>query len=368
MKFIDEYRQPEAAQALIQQIRRAATRRWKIMEVCGGQTHTLIRSGIDELLSEAVQTIHGPGCPVCVTPLGKIDRALAIASRPSTILATYGDMMRVPGSAGNLLEARSRGADVRMVYSPTDALLLAENHPDAQVVFFAVGFETTAPANAMSVWLARRKGIANFSLLVSHVRVPPAIDAVMADPDCQIQGFLGPGHVCSVMGFSEYERLAERHRVPFVVTGFEPLDLLEGILLLVRMLEQGRHGVENQYSRSVRRDGNAKAREIMDEVFEVTDMPWRGMGPIPGSGLKLRPEYARFDAELLFPQAAPAAEESKLCIAGQVLQGKKNPLDCPAFARQCTPESPLGAPMVSSEGACAAYYAFRRFQEHSHGV
>jgi hydrogenase expression/formation protein HypD len=368
MKFVDEYRNTETARVLVRKTLAIATRQWRIMEVCGGQTHTLIRSGIDAVLSEAIDPIHGPGCPVCVTPLEKIDRALAIASLPNVIFATFGDMVRVPGSKGDLLHAKARGADVRMVYSPLDALKLAEKHPEKEVVFFAVGFETTAPANAMAAWLACQKGIRNFSLLVSHVCVPPAIRALMEDPESQVQGFIAPGHVCTVMGLQEYEELASRYRVPFVVAGFEPLDLLQGIFLLVQQLEKGEARVENQYSRSVRRDGNPEARRLMNEVMEVCDMTWRGIGPIPQSGLRLNAKYEAFDAEKIFLVQEIHAQESPACIAGAVLQGKKKPRQCPAFGRECTPENPLGAPMVSTEGACAAYYAFRRLEEVQNAV
>jgi hydrogenase expression/formation protein HypD len=366
VKFVDEYRDPRLAQALADRIHRAATRPWRVMEICGGQTHTLIRSGIDTLLLEAVTLVHGPGCPVCVTPLEKIDRALAIARRPGVIFTTFGDMMRVPGSEGDLLQAKARGADVRIVYSPVDALRLAEKHADREVVFFAVGFETTAPANAMAARMARQKGLRNFSLLVSHVRVPPAIRLILADATTKIDGFIAPGHVCTVMGTSEYDELAREHRVPFVVAGFEPLDLLQAILMLIELLEAGRVEVRNQYARSVRPAGNAEALRIVREVLEEGDMAWRGIGPIPRSGLVLRPEYAAFDAERRFEVAHVTASESPVCIAGAVLRGLKKPHECPAFGSTCTPERPLGAPMVSSEGACAAYYAFRRFEESRH--
>lgn len=368
MKFVDEYRDTETARILVRKTLDIATRQWRIMEVCGGQTHTLIRSGIDEVLARAIDPIHGPGCPVCVTPLEKIDRALSIASMPNVIFATFGDMMRVPGSRGDLLHAKARGADVRMVYSPLDALKLAEKHPEKEVVFFAVGFETTAPANAMAAWLAKKKGVRNFSLLVSHVRVPPAITALMEDPETQVQGFIAPGHVCTVMGVKEYEELAARYRVPFVVAGFEPLDLLQGIFLLVQQLERGEARVENQYARSVRSEGNPEARRLMDEVMETCDMKWRGIGPIPQSGLRLNAKFEEYDAEKIFLVQEIQAQESPACIAGAILQGKKKPIQCPVFGRECTPENPLGAPMVSTEGACAAYYAFRRIEEEYHAV
>jgi hydrogenase expression/formation protein HypD len=368
LKYVDEFRDPEAARALIERLRSRSTRAWSVMEVCGGQTHTLIRSGIDELLEGALELIHGPGCPVCVTPLEKIDRALALADRPDLILSSYGDMMRVPGSSGDLLGAKARGADVRLVYSPTDALTMARKHPDRQIVFFAVGFETTAPANAMAVLEAERQGLENFSVLVSHVRVPPAIEVILGDPQCRVQGFLAPGHVCSIMGTREYEVLATRYGVPFVVAGFEPLDLLQGLDLLVELLEAGQSQVRNQYSRSVRREWNEAARRIMEQVFEVADMNWRGIGRIPGSGMRIREDFAAFDAELRFGVGELSAEESSVCIAGEVLQGRRKPQECEAFGKQCTPESPLGAPMVSSEGACAAYHAFRRHRGAGHAV
>ena len=360
MRFVDEYRDEKAAKTLFAAIRREARRPWMLMEVCGGQTHTLIRSGIDRMLPETVHLVHGPGCPVCVTPLEQIDRALAIARRPEVIFTSFGDMLRVPGSATDLLTLKANGADVRMVYSPLDAVKIAEKNPERQVVFFAVGFETTAPANAMAVWQAKAKGLANFSILVSHVLVPPAIEAILASPANRVQAFLAAGHVCAVMGFWEYEPIAEKHRVPIVVTGFEPLDLLEGVLMAVRMLETGRHGVENQYARAVARDGNRPAQELVARVLEVCDRKWRGIGGIPGSGLALRAEYAAFDAERRFAVGAVTAEESPLCIAGEVLRGWKKPHECPAFGTLCTPDRPLGAPMVSSEGACAAYHRYGR--------
>ena len=362
MKYVDEYRDPQAARRLVAAIHAAASRTHRVMEVCGGQTHTLMRYGIDELLGGALELIHGPGCPVCVTPLAKIDRALDLAARPGVVLASFGDMLRVPGSSGDLLQARAKGADVRVVYSPTDALELALRHPDREVVLFAVGFETTAPANAMAVWLAARRGLRNFSVLVSHVRVPPAIRVILDDPDSRVRGFIAPGHVCSIMGYGEYEDLAREYRVPFVVAGFEPLDLLEGLLMLVRLMEHGKGETENQYARSVRREGNPEARKIMDEVFETCDMTWRGIGPIAASGLRLREAYAAYDAERRFDVGRLGAREPESCIAGAVLQGKRKPHDCAAFGGTCTPEHPLGAPMVSSEGACAAYYAFRKIE------
>jgi hydrogenase expression/formation protein HypD len=368
MRYVDEFRDPRLAAGLLKGIRERTTRCWNVMEVCGGQTHTLIRSGIDELLEGCIRLIHGPGCPVCVTPLEKIDRAIAIARRPDTILCSYGDMVRVPGSNHDLLTAKARGADLRIVYSPLDAVRIAQSNPDRQVVFFAVGFETTAPANAMAVREARRLALENFSVLVSHVRVPPAISLILEDPECKVNGFIAPGHVCSVMGYAEYEELALRYRVPFVVAGFEPLDLLQGIYMLADLLEARRGEVGNQYTRSVRRRGNESAREVMEEVFEVAGMNWRGIGAIPESGLCLRDGYARFDAEKRFEVEELRVDEPEDCIAGEVLQGRKTPLECPAFGRECSPENPLGAPMVSSEGACSAYYAFRRHQGVQHGV
>lgn len=368
MKHLSEYRDPKVARALVERIRRTATRKWTLMEVCGGQTHTIVRQGIDEVLAGSVEMIHGPGCPVCVTPLEQIDRALHLASRADVIFTSFGDMLRVPGTEGDLLQVRARGGDVRIVYSPLDALELARANPERQVVFFAVGFETTAPANAMAVWRARELGVGNFSVLVSHVTVPPAITAILDDPAARVQGFLAAGHVCAVMGWTEYEPLAARYRVPIVVTGFEPLDILEGIWMAVRQLEEGRHQVENQYVRAVRREGNRPAQELVGRVFQVVDRGWRGIGTIPASGLGLRPEFADFDAERRFHLYGIRAEEPAACRAGDVLRGTIKPFQCPAFGSTCTPESPLGAPMVSSEGACAAYWAFGRLRGAGAGV
>jgi hydrogenase expression/formation protein HypD len=359
VKYLDEYRDGAAARGLAEAIRRAATRPWVLMEVCGGQTHSIVKYGVDELLPPCVELVHGPGCPVCVTPLETLDRAHAIASRPDVIFCSFGDMLRVPGSRGDLLQVKSEGGDVRVVYSPLDAVNLAAANPGRRVVFFAIGFETTAPANATAAWVARRRGLTNFSLLVSHVLVPPAITALLASPDNRVQAFLGPGHVCTVMGCREYEPIARDHRVPVVVTGFEPVDLLEGILMAVRQLEAGRAEVENQYARAVRPEGNPAALKLLGEVFEVCDRKWRGIGVIPASGYRLRPEYRDFDAEHLFEVADIATNESGACISGEILRGVKKPHDCPAFGRDCTPLSPLGATMVSSEGACAAYHAYR---------
>ena len=334
------------------------------MEICGGQTHTILKSGLEDLLPPEVTLVHGPGCPVCVTPIELIDKAVEIAARPEAILCSFGDMLRVPGSTRSLLDSKAAGGDLRIVYSPMDALKVARDNPQRQVVFFAVGFETTAPANAMSVWQAAREGLENFSLLVAHVLVPPAIEAILSSPNCRVQAFLAPGHVCTVMGFHEYEPLAQRHHVPIVVTGFEPLDLLEGIRMAVAQLEEGRAEVENQYSRAVSRAGNQPAQQRVAEVFEVTNRQWRGIGEIPMSGLRLREAYRRFDAEERFGLRAAGARESAECISGLVLQGLKKPYECPAFGVRCTPERPLGAPMVSSEGACSAYYRYGR-REHA---
>jgi len=333
---------------------------WVIMEVCGSQTHTLLRYGIDRMLPEEITLVHGPGCPVCVTPVEAIDQAVALAGRPDIIFVSYGDMLRVPGTEKDLLAAKAGGGDVRMVYSPLDAVKLASENPERKVVFFAIGFETTAPANAMAVSLAHQQGLDNLFVLTSHMLVPPAVRLIASSPDNQVQGFLAPGHVCTVTGYREYETIARECRVPIVVTGFEPLDLIQGVLMLVTQLEEGRHEVENQYSRSVRRDGNRQARAIMAEVFEVVDHKWRGIGLIPHSGLRLREPYARFDAARAFGLQDLACEEAGVCISGLVLQGVRKPPECPAFGTDCTPERPLGAPMVSAEGACAAYYAYRR--------
>lgn len=362
VKYLSEYRDPKLARTLIARIKALATRRWVLMEVCGGQTHTIVKQGIDELLAGAIEMVHGPGCPVCVTPLEQIDRALALAARPDVVFTSFGDMLRVPGSECDLLQIRARGGEVRVVYSPLDAVDLARQHPDKEVVFFAVGFETTAPANAMAVWRARQLGLTNFSVLVSHVTVPPAMEAILGSPDNRVQGFLAAGHVCTVMGWTEYEPIARRYRVPIVVTGFEPLDLLEGMWMAVRQLEEGRHEVENQYVRSVRRDGNQPAQDLVTRVFELVDRKWRGVGAIPRSGLGLREEFAAFDAERKFSLQGIRTEEPAECRAGDVLRGLLKPFDCPAFGTLCTPERPLGAPMVSSEGACAAYYNYGRFR------
>ena len=360
MRFLDEYRDGEAAAKWVEAIRALVTRPWNIMEVCGGQTHSIVRFGIDELLPAEIRLIHGPGCPVCVTPVELIDRAVAIAGRPDVIFCSFGDMLRVPGSASDLLQVKSRGGDVRVVYSPLDAVQVAEDNPGKRVVFFAVGFETTAPANAMSVAEARRRNLTNFSILVSHVLVPPALEAVLSSPRRQVDGLLAAGHVCAIMGMEEYLPLAERHKVPIVVTAFEPLDLLQGIHMVIKQLEEGRHEVENQYQRLVRPEGNRPAQELIREVFEVKDRAWRGIGVIPMSGLGLREAYAAYDAEKVFEVQGVGGAESPLCQAGLVLQGIIRPQECPAFGNPCTPDNPLGATMVSNEGACAAYYRYRR--------
>jgi hydrogenase expression/formation protein HypD len=366
VRYVDEYRDDTVARSLLDRIAAAVSRPWTIMEVCGGQTHTLIRQGIDQVLPAEIELVHGPGCPVCVTPIALIDEAIAIAKRPDAIVCSFGDMLRVPGSAEDLFMARAAGGDVRVVYSPLDALEIARRNPEKTVVFFAVGFETTAPANAMAVAQAHRLGVENFALLVAHVLVPPAIAAILVSPGNRVQGFLAPGHVCAIQGWREYEPLARDFGVPLVVTGFEPVDLLEGIAMLVRQLEEGRAEVENQYVRAVRRDGNEPARRVVDQVFEVADRAWRGIGVIEASGLKLREAYAHHDAEVLFPHVAGApASESELCIAGDVLRGRAKPHDCPAFGVECTPETPLGAPMVSTEGACAAYFLAGRRREEA---
>jgi len=360
MKFLDEYRDGKIARALAAEIAAAATKPWVLMEICGGQTHTIMRYGLDELLPPNVELVHGPGCPVCVTPLETIDKAIALALRSDVILVSYGDMLRVPGSNSDLFRAKAQGADVRIAYSPVEALKIAKANPDRKVVFLAIGFETTAPANAMAAWQASREGLVNFSMLVSHVLVPPAIRALLASRENRVQGFVAPGHVCTVMGYQEYESLVEGFGIPIVVGGFEPVDLLEAILMLVKQLESGEMRVENQYVRSVTYQGNQPAQQILKEVFEIADQKWRGIGMIPGSGLRLRPEYAAYDAEHLFDLQLITADEPAECISAQVLQGLKKPTDCAAFAVRCTPENPLGAPMVSSEGACAAYYHYRR--------
>ena len=360
MKYVDEYRNGEDARRMLAAIERRVTRTWTLMEVCGGQTHTLIKFGIDRMLPDKVEVVHGPGCPVCVTPLEMIDRAIAIARMPNVIFTSFGDMLRVPGSDTDLLSVKAAGGDVRIVYSPLDAVKLAEQNPDREVVFFGVGFETTAPANAMAVWEASHRRVMNFSMLVSHVLVPPAMEAILGAATNRVQGFLAAGHVCAIMGFHEYEPIAAKYQVPIVVTGFEPLDLLHGTLMLVDMLEDGRWGVENQYARAVQRSGNVLAQGLIAQVFMAGDRKWRGIGEIPSSGLALRPEFEDWDAERRFDVAGVVAEEPAECVSGAIMQGHCRPHECTAFGTRCTPEHPLGAPMVSSEGACAAYYNYGR--------
>ena len=363
MKFVDEYRDADVAQGYARAIARQVTRPWTIMEICGGQTHTIVKYGVDTLLPKSLTLVHGPGCPVCVTPIELIDKAVEIASRPEVIFCSFGDMLRVPGTTHDLLTVKARGGDVRIVYSPLDTLRIAKEHPDKQIVFFAVGFETTAPANAMAVAQARREGLPNFSLLVSHVLVPPAMEAILSSPQNRVQGFLAAGHVCAVMGYQEYEPIAAKYRVPIVVTGFEPVDVFQGIAMCVAQLESGRAEVENQYARSVRREGNRPAQQLIREVFRVVRRRWRGVGEIPESGLGLSDAYADFDAERRFGPAASGSDHTSECQSGLVLQGVLKPHECPAFGTRCTPERPLGAPMVSSEGACAAYYRYRRMRD-----
>ncbi len=362
MKFVDEFRSGKAAHTLAEAIRRKVTRPWSLMEVCGGQTHAIARFGLDELLPKEINLIHGPGCPVCVTPVALIDQALAIAARPGVTFCSFGDMLRVPGSAEDLFSVKSRGADVRVVYSPLDALALARDLPGREVVFFAVGFETTAPANALAVSQAKKEGLRNFSILVSHVRVPPALEAILASPQRRVDAFLAAGHVCSIMGTEEYYPLVAKFHVPIVVTAFEPVDLLQGIFMAVSQLEEGRAEVENQYTRLVKAGGNRPAQQLIQEVFQVVDRTWRGIGAIPNSGFGLREAYAAFDAAQRFGVSDVGGPESPDCQSGLVLQGLLKPTQCPAFGTICTPEHPLGATMVSSEGACAAYYRYRRFE------
>ena len=363
MKYVDEYRLETVARRLADEIRKKVTRHWVLMEICGGQTHSIVRYGLDYLLPKELELVHGPGCPVCVTSLEMIDKAHRIAERSDVIFCSFGDMLRVPGSEADLLIVKSRGADIRIVYSPLDCLKVAKANPDKKVVFFGIGFETTAPANAMAVWQAKKEGIKNFSLLVSHVLVPPVMTAILQSPLNRVQAFLGPGHVCAVMGYKEYEPISARYKVPIVITGFEPADLLEGVLKTVQQLEASRFDVENQYSRVITRDGNIPAQRLINKVFEVCDRKWRGVGSIPKSGYKLQYEFRAYDAERIFEVEEIDTQESALCISGLVLKGVKKPHECPAFGKECTPEHPLGATMVSSEGACAAYYAYRR-----HGI
>ncbi len=360
MKYLDEYRDQRMAARILGEIRRTVTKPWVIMEVCGGQTHSIVKYGLDYLVPEPIELVHGPGCPVCVTPLEMIDRAHAIARRPDVIFCSFGDMLRVPGSRGDLFQCRAEGADIRIVYSPLECLKIARANPGKKVVFFAIGFETTAPANAMAVWQAQTQCIRNFSALVSHVRVPPSITSILQSPANRVQAFLGPGHVCAVMGYREYEPIAARYRVPIAITGFEPVDLLEGTLAAVRQLEQGRYEVENPYARAVTRDGNIEAQKMISRVFQICDRSWRGIGIIPKSGYRLSYEFRDYDAERIFEVESIRTQEPPVCISGQVLKGLKKPNDCPAFGTQCTPQTPLGATMVSAEGACAAYYNYGR--------
>ncbi len=362
MKYVSEYRDARLVGEVLGEIHAAVTQPWVLMEICGGQTHAIVRHGIDQLLPPEIELVHGPGCPVCVTPLEQIDRAIALASRPEVIFTSYGDMLRVPGSGSDLFAVRAAGGDVRVVYSPLDAVKIARENPDREVVFFAIGFETTAPANVMSVVQAEQLGLSNYSVLVSHVRVPPAMHTILGSPENRVQGFLAAGHVCAVMGYWEYPPIAERYQVPIVVTGFEPLDIVRGILQTVKLLEDGIAEAQNAYPRAVSFEGNRPAQELIQKVFMECDRKWRGIGTIPGSGWCLRPEYAAFEAEKRFEVADIQPEESPLCIAGQILQGLKKPHDCTAFGDPCTPESPLGATMVSAEGACAAYYHYGRHE------
>ncbi len=360
MKYLDEFRNPEIAKKIVDEIHTATTKDWVIMEVCGGQTHSIMKHGIDQLIPKSIELVHGPGCPVCVTPLEKIDKALAIAARDNVIFTSFGDMLRVPGSKKDLFMIKSEGGDVRIVYSPLDALKIAKDNPDKKVVFFAVGFETTAPLTAMAAWQANEQKINNFSLLVSHVLVPPAIIALQSSPQNRVNGYLAAGHVCTIMGLEEYYPLTEKYKLPIVATGFEPVDILEGILMVVKQLEEGRYEVENQYSRVVKREGNIPAMEVINKVFQISDQKWRGIGVIPHSGITLRDEMASYDAEKVFNINDISVDEPKECISGTILQGIKKPHECPAFGKKCTPKNPLGATMVSSEGACAAYYAYHR--------
>ena len=367
MKYLDEYRDGEVAKKLVDELHRIQTRLWVIMEVCGGQTHSIVKHGIDYLFPKGVELVHGPGCPVCVTPLDMIDKAHAIAKGPDVIFCSFGDMLRVPGSDGDLFTIKSQGGDVRVVYSPLDCLKIARSNPDKQVVFFAIGFETTAPANAMLVWRASQEKLRNVSVLVSHVLVPPALRAILQSPQNRVQGFLGPGHVCAVMGYSEYEPISAQYHVPIVISGFEPLDILQGTLMAVRQLESGRAEVENQYSRALNREGNRAAQKLVLDVFEVGDRNWRGVGTIPNSGYHLRSEFAAYDAEKLFDVKRIATREPEICMSGEILRGIKKPHDCPAFATTCNPQHPLGATMVSAEGACSAYYTYGRHLKKGEG-
>ncbi len=360
MKYLDEFRDPVMAKTLSEKIHTVTTRPWTIMEICGGQTHSIVKSGLENILPDTLSIVHGPGCPVCVTPLEIIEKAIIIASKPNVIFTSFGDMLRVPGNTTDLLHVKANGGDVRVVYSPLDAVAIAQKNPDKEVVFFAVGFETTAPANAMAVWQAHKNNVKNFSILCSHVLVPPAMEALLSSSSNRVQGFLAAGHVCTVMGYEEYFPLAKKYNVPIVVTGFEPLDILHGILMLVTQLEEGRHEVENQYARVVKREGNVSAQEMIFNVFDISHRKWRGIGEIPKSGYRLKEKFALYDAENKFSLGLVEVQESPLCIAGNILRGLNKPFECSAFGKQCSPDHPLGAPMVSSEGACAAYYNYRR--------
>ncbi len=364
MRYVDEFRDSKIAHNLLDEIKRITTQHWVIMEICGGQTHSIMQNGIDQLLPDQIELVHGPGCPVCVTSLELVDKALAIASNPNVIFCSFGDMLRVPGSSKDLFSIRAEGGNVKVVYSPMDAVKIAQANPDKEVVFFAIGFETTAPANAMSVIQAKALGLKNYSILVSQVTVPPAMHAILSSPQNRVQGFLAAGHVCSVMGFWEYPSISQQYKIPIVVTGFEPIDLLNGILMTVRQLEKGTYNVENAYTRVVSFEGNKPAQSIINKTFEVCDRNWRGIGMIPASGWRLKPEFSDFDAEEKFHVDQIHTHESELCIAGQILQGRKKPFECPAFGIQCSPENPLGATMVSSEGACAAYYRYTRIEKN----
>lgn len=358
MKYLSEYRDPQLVRQYIEEIHRITTRPWTLMEICGGQTHSLVKNGILDMLPAQINMVHGPGCPVCVTSVSVLDEAVWLAQQPDVILCSFGDMLRVPGSQKSLLDVKAEGADVRILYSPLEALQLARQYPDKQVVFFAVGFETTAPANALSVIQAAAMKLTNYSILASHVLVPPAMEAILSDKDNVIDGFLAAGHVCTIMGIAAYHPIAEKYKVPVVVTGFEPVDLLQGILMTVSQLENGMYKVENQYARSVQAAGNIKAQQTIEQVFTISDRIWRGIGPIPDSGYEVNGDYALYNARLKFRMELPAAQEDKDCISGDIMKGNRKPFQCPAFGTKCTPEHPLGAPMVSSEGACAAYYYY----------
>ncbi len=360
MKFVDEFRDMDVARQYFDQIARITTRPWTIMEICGGQTHAIVKNGIDQLLSNNITLLHGPGCPVCVTPVESIDKAIEIASRENVIFCSFGDMLRIPGTSKNLMIVKAEGGDIRVVYSPLDSLKIAKQNPDKEIVFFAIGFETTAPANALTVQRAKLQGLANFSMLTSMVLVPPAIETILASPGCTVDGFLAAGHVCTIMGYKEYENISKTYNVPIVVTGFEPLDILQGIHMTITQLEAGKGEVSNQYSRAVKREGNQTARNLMNEVFSIINRKWRGLGEIPESGLVLSDSFAEFDAEKRFDLKDVEVEESIECIGALILRGEKKPPDCPAFGTRCNPEQPLGATMVSTEGACAAYYQYRK--------